>query len=306
MQKPELHSLLTNSTQSEMDDRDKLGIQRCCSVAVLMTCFNRRDKTIAALTALRQAATNAIKYKVFLVDDGSTDGTGNAVSKEFPEANIIKGNGNLYWNRGLRLAWCHGCKLNPTFYLWLNDDVVLREGSLAKLIEHYKQVYTEYGPRIIIVGRTISPSTGRTTYGGYVRASRLSRLSFRHLIEGETLCETMNGNCVLIPAAAVHDVGLNCERYSHAFGDIDYGLRARRAGYVIVQYSEPVASLEALHDIYSGSIGRMNFQNMRYVLTHPKGVPIREWGHFCRVHGGILWPANFIWRYLRMMSSRRS
>jgi GT2 family glycosyltransferase len=288
-----------------MDGSDRLGLQRCCSVAVLMTCFNRRDKTIAALTALRQAATNAINYKVVLVDDNSTDGTGNAVSKEFPEANIVKGSGNLYWNRGLRLAWCHGRKLNPAFYLWLNDDVVLLEGSVAKLIEQYNQVSTDYGPSIIIVGRTISPSTGRTTYGGYVRASRLSRLSFRHLIDGETVCETMNGNCVLIPAAAVDDVGLNCERYSHAFGDIDYGLRARRAGYVIVQYSEPVAALEE-NDIYNQSIRRMNFHNMRYVLTYPKGVPIREWGYFCRVHGGILWPVNFIWRYLRMMSSRGS
>src|SRR6266480_1904244 len=115
---------------------DKLRVQRCCSVAVLMTCFNRREKTIAALTALREATTKAIEYRVFLVDDGSTDGTSKIVLDEFPEAKVIEGTGELYWNRGMRLAWCHALEANPAFYLWLNDDMILREGSVAKLVEH--------------------------------------------------------------------------------------------------------------------------------------------------------------------------
>ena len=46
-------------------------------LCALLTCFNRADKTLASLAALQVAAANAgLSVSAVLVDDGSTDGTG--------------------------------------------------------------------------------------------------------------------------------------------------------------------------------------------------------------------------------------
>lgn len=77
-----------------------------CNIAVLLTCHNRREKTLSCLQSLFGATMpEGYKTEVFLVDDGSTDGTGEAVEKCFPQVTVIQGDGNLYWNKGMNLAW---------------------------------------------------------------------------------------------------------------------------------------------------------------------------------------------------------
>jgi GT2 family glycosyltransferase len=75
------------------------------TIAVLLTCHNRRDKTITCLDSLYNCLLPSdFQLDVFLVDDGSSDGTSKAVSEKFPSVNVIQGNGNLFWNQGMRLA----------------------------------------------------------------------------------------------------------------------------------------------------------------------------------------------------------
>jgi GT2 family glycosyltransferase len=198
----------------------------------------------------------------------------------------------------MRLAWQSAQPLQPDYFLWLNDDTVLRPRAIADLLALYRASPTA---KTICVGCTTDPITGIITYGGYKRVEgSLSRLRYRHLQKRETDCDTMNGNCVLFPACAVTDIGINGAEYSHAFGDIDYGLRAKRAGYIITQLAEPVAHQER-NEKYLASTSTLTFKNWRFILTHPKGVPLREWFVFCRRYGGILWPINFIYRYIKML-----
>lgn len=265
-------------------------------IAVLMTCFNRRDLTVRAIDRLPSAVSGMARYSVFLVDDNSSDGTAEAVAAQFPDATIIRGSGNLYWNRGTRLAWQTAIPTKPDFYLWLNDDTHLRPGSIAQLLE----LYAANDARTIVVGHCIDPRTGSTTYGGFVRRAGVSRLRFRHLEAGEDLCDTMNGNCVLFPASVVGDVGLSSSRFTHAFGDNDYGLRARMAGYKIIQTKTPVAVQEG-NDEYKAEKDKLTIRNWRFIFLSPKGIPFLEWLYFCRTHGGAIWMLNFLWRYMKIM-----
>ena len=90
------------------------------NLAVLITCHNRRAKTIKCLKALfNQADTKNIRIKVFLVDDGSTDKTSNEVMALFPEVVIIQGDGNLFWARGVALAWKESLKSKEIFDYYL-------------------------------------------------------------------------------------------------------------------------------------------------------------------------------------------
>ena len=105
-------------------------------LAVLMTCHNRREKTLRSLAALFSALPEAeLDVSVHLVDDGSSDGTGDAVRQAYPSVSVITGDGTLFWNRGMRTAWEDALKKDADFYLWLNDDTVLHPFAVGHLLE---------------------------------------------------------------------------------------------------------------------------------------------------------------------------
>lgn len=200
-------------------------------IAVLLTCFNRREKTLRCLHSLYEGTLqNEYQFEIFLVDDGSTDGTGVAVLKEFPDVKVIQGTGNLFWNRGMHLAWMTAVKnAIYDFYLWLNDDVVLLPNALQEVFTTYEQ-----RPESIIVG-TMASSKGEITYGAY--GSSEQKLIPNGLAQG---CIKFNGNLVLIPKSAYERIGILDPKFPHAIGDFDYSLRATKAG--IKSYITPNVS----------------------------------------------------------------
>ena len=217
-----------------------------------MTCYNRRETTLRCLDSLyAQKLPDGLSLAIFLVDDGCTDGTGAAVKAAHPDIQVIPGTGDLFWCNGMRLAWDRAAKEDPDFYLWLNDDVQLREDAVHKLLATYAE---DRGQRAdvsvssqsavlglqssddltIIVGSTCDPETGAYTYGG-------QRKTGKHPAKFDQVppqdvpveCDTFHGNIVLVPRAVYGKIG-NMHPFGHAMGDTDYGLRARRAGCRVV------------------------------------------------------------------------
>jgi len=282
---------MTTPDETSYDDT-----ARAPRVAAILTCFNRRALTLASLAAITESAALAgVELAIYIVDDGSRDGTADAVRAAFPHAHVIMGTGSLYWNQGMRLAWSTARADDPDFYLMLNDDLAVRPAALGGALATWRAA----GDGPVVVGKTVDPDSGAVSYGGYCRASRHSRLSYRHLHAGETECDTMTGNFVLIPRAVVAAIGILDAHYSHGWGDIDYGLRVRRAGFRIVEHAEPVGT-QALNEAFRRASTMLTLKTLRFTLTHPKGVPAREWLYFCRQHAGPRWPLNFVVRYGRM------
>ena len=75
--------------------------------AILMTCYNRVGTTLRCLERLKVAAARIAdaQFDVWLVDDASPDQTGEKVKAAYPEVNVIQSPGNLFWCKGMRLAW---------------------------------------------------------------------------------------------------------------------------------------------------------------------------------------------------------
>jgi len=207
------------------------------SIAVLLTCHNRKARTIQCLTQLfNQNGQENFKFEVFLVDDGSTDGTADNVKILFPKVNIIKGDGALFWNRGMYIAWEKASKTKIfDFYLWLNDDTFLHEDALKILFE------TSKGKKdnAIIVGTISSSSNANViTYGGFNQNGIIQP-------NGEVQeCQKFNGNCALIPHSIFQQIGNLDYHFRHTFGDIEYGMRARKAGYKLYTTSQAVGECE--------------------------------------------------------------
>ena len=266
-------------------------------VAVLVTSYNRRALTLASIKSALCQADTTLSVRVVLVDAGSTDGTVEALSG-LPGVQVVKEASNIYWNAGMRRAWLLALEEPSDFYMWLNDDLELRSGTLRSML----QLYEKSGSvRTIIVGKTVCPSSSTVSYGGYRRASRWSRIRWKRLEPNESSCDTMNGNCVLIPHQATQDVGVNSAVFRHGFGDIDYGMRAKKRGYDILQLETPVGEQERnIAHVYNGAKINFTWKNVLQVFSDPKGIPFLEWLYFCIRHAGPLWPANFVSRYVKV------
>ena len=185
--------------------------------AVLLTCFNRKTNTLACLEQLFRINKDV---SVYLVDDGSTDGTADAVVVQFPQVQIISGNGNLFWNRGMHLAWQVASQKSYDYYLWLNDDVVLYENCFKELFYCSQKNYNN-----AIISGIIESVEKETIYGG----TDINK----QLIEANGILNpiaNMNGNVVLVPKDVFLKMGNLDPYFHHDLGDVDYGWRAIRKG----------------------------------------------------------------------------
>ena len=109
-----------------MQQKSSYFVKPFSKVAVLLTCHNRVEKTLKCLSKLfGQQVDESVKVTVYLVDDGSTDGTGIAVKDRYPDINVIYGDGSLFWNGGMHQAFAEALKVGFDYYLWLNDDTNL-------------------------------------------------------------------------------------------------------------------------------------------------------------------------------------
>ena len=271
-------------------------------IAAILTCHNRRDKTLACLRALYACERQSgCELDTYLVDDGSTDGTGAAVRAKYPLVTVIAGDGSLYWNGGMRLAFGTAMRHDYDAYLWLNDDTLLYRQTLRNLLYCAEEVAANHdGRHNIIVGATCDPVSRRITYGGMVSHSRWAPNSYVLLPPSKRTqqCQSMNGNCVLIPREVVQAIGNIDAGFVHAIGDWDYGLRARHAGFGI--WMAPGFAGECSVDL-PGAIPAREQASVRHQLRRicgPKGVPPHAWGVYVRRHCGLFWPAYFVRPYI--------
>ena len=275
------------------------------TLAVLMTCFNRRASTLACLGRLgEQALPEDVRVQVYLTDDGSTDGTADAVREAFPEVHLMSGDGNLYWSGGMRLAWRAALAQGHDFYLWLNDDTLLYPDALARLLDTHAQLGS-LAP-LIVVGSTQDPLTQHTTYGGVTRSSRLHPARFARVLPGHEPrpCQTMNGNCVLICRQVAERIGNLSEAFTHGMADYDYGLRAAQAGCSIWVAPGHVGTCANDHPRQSWRDPTVPRRHRWRQVTSTKGLPPREWGLFLKRHGGPLWPLYWLVPYARIWLGR--
>lgn len=196
------------------------------TLAVLLTVHNRREKTFDCLRTLFNCyLPEGHAFDVYLVDDGSTDGTSEAIKEKFPKVRIIQGDGNLFWNRGMGLAWETAAKTGDyDYYLWLNNDTKLYAHAVKELL----LCSESENNRKIVSGTTCAINDkSRITYGGRIAGKKKTIIK----PDGQKqFCNYFNGNIVLIPKYVYSIVGINDPVFHHALGDFDYGLRAQKSG----------------------------------------------------------------------------
>jgi GT2 family glycosyltransferase len=275
-------------------------------IAVLMTSFNRREYTLRALRRLfAQTGVNDVRLTAFLVEDGCTDGTGDAVMAEFPAVRVLHGDGSLFWNRGMRMAFAAALDEGFDAYLLLNDDTMLEQDALRRLM-NVSGAQAAKGVTAIVVGSTRSPETGVLSYGGICLRKRGVSAWMEKIepgVDDTVACDTMNGNIVLIPAEIARAIGNLDGRFHHHFGDLDYGFRARRAGFAVVIAPGFLGECGTNSRQGTWRDAALPFKKRWKNLHSPKGQPFGQWVLFTRRHYGWRWPLYAVSPYVKTVLS---
>jgi len=194
---------------------------------------NRRNITLQCLKSISRINSEGLDIHTIIVDDGSTDGTSEAIREQFPEVEIVQGDGNLWFTEGTNVGVRAALKHQPDYVLTINDDQVFDENAIKFMVET-----AEKYPRSIVGSLLLLWDTPHKLF--QVAPRWETRLGcWRHwyhqtvwtIPQKPWEVDLIVGNCVLVPAAAIKEQGLmNSERYPN-FGDCEYTPRLKRSGW---------------------------------------------------------------------------
>lgn len=274
-------------------------------LAVILCCHNRRQKT---LTCLKGIYEQNIPANVYLVDDGSTDGSSEAIQELYPAVTLLKGDGSLFWAGGMRLAFAEAIKVGYDYYIWVNDDIELFPNALSNLLETYSSVKEIGKPDSIVVGTLRDRDSGEATYGGTVRLRKWHPLKFVVLEPGDRPleCDTMNGNCTLIPRVVAEKVGNIDPAFIHRRGDFDYGLRARQLGCSIWVAPGYVGTCSINPIAGTWLDANLPLTVRLKKLNRPKELAASEWKLYAKRYGGPLWFLYWLSPYISLFIDRKA
>jgi GT2 family glycosyltransferase len=230
----------------------------------------------AALNSYNKNVEKQLSIEVFLVDDGCTDGTADAIRTAFADVHIIQGTGSLFWAGGMRLAWGEAYKRHTEwdFYLLLNDDTDIFPESFSLLIQTHLYSLEHYGMGGVYTGATCAKDNkSQCTYGGDVWINRAKGTSRRLMPSGTPqLCDMANANIMLIASSVVNKIGMLCGEYQHGLADYDYAIRARKVGIPVLLTAEYCGACDNDHTdpkVAAYVICEMSLAERRQYFKHP-------------------------------------
>jgi GT2 family glycosyltransferase len=203
---------------------------------IILVNWNGKSDTLECLASLSKVQADTMQ--VVVVDNGSGDGSQEAIRQHHPGVILIETGTNLRFaggtNVGIRYALDHGADQ----IMLLNNDTTVDPGFLTALAHRLgsaddigvvapKILYYGDPRRIWYAGGKISLWTGTMRHMGIREAD-----DGRFETEAET--DYASGCCFLTKRETIERAGLLDESYHMYTEDADWCMRARRAGYRIM------------------------------------------------------------------------
>lgn len=233
-------------------------------VSVIIVNFNGGPLLLEAVTS---ALASTIPVELFISDNGSTDGSLNAVYQMFGKdrrVQIISNGSNLGFSRANNIALRQA---RGRYMLLLNPDCIIQPETLLSMLE-----VMEANPRAGMAGCLIRNPDGSeqagcrravpTPWRSFVRVFHLNTVFPTHprfrtfLLHQEPLpdkpvpVEAISGAFMLVRREVIDDVGMLDEKYFMHCEDLDWCMRLRMSGWQILF----VPYVHALH--YKGTCSR--------------------------------------------------
>ena len=249
-------------------------------VSVIVLNWNGRDDTLACIESLRSI--DYPDHEVMVVDNGSSDGSVDALRTRFPELEIVETGQNLGFaegnNVGIRRALARGAD----YVFLLNNDTVVDPFLLRRLVEAAERcpeggIFT---PKIYYHSQPARIwSAGVRWLEGTMEFQHVQdETQYRFDERGVAATDYACGCALLVKSAILRKVGLLDAKFFLTYEETDLCYRARREG--ILSYYVPRAVL--WHKI-SVSFGGAESPLIRYFITRNRLLWGERYLHFAQL-----------------------
>jgi GT2 family glycosyltransferase len=202
-------------------------------VSIVILNWNSYEVTLDCLLSLRKMDYH--NFEVVLVDNGSVDDSPARLVQSAPEIRLIRNETNLGFAGGCNVGMRDALRRGTDYVLLLNNDTIVAPDFLSQLVSLAESdaKIGAVSPKILFFDHP-----DRLNYaGGEHRRWRLfpKMIGLRHLDDGryDKIREVsfLTGCAFLIKADVVRRIGVLEEVYFHFYEDIEWSLRALKAGY---------------------------------------------------------------------------
>lgn len=206
-------------------------------LAVIVPVHNRREITLTCLRQMREISAKHVHLSLVIVDDGSVDGTAEAIRSRYPNIVILKGDGNLWWTGGINMGVKYVLDKGFDYALFLNDDLTLDVDFLDEVLR-VASSYPEALVSSIKLNRGADGVDRIITAGikvtGFLREMRIIHEGeqYRSDLPDIIECDMLTGASMLVPTSVFKVIGLlDQNKFPHHWGDLEFSHRASLAGF---------------------------------------------------------------------------
>lgn len=232
-------------------------------ISVIITNWNRKEDTLATLQSLSECLLNNFSLEIVVVDNGSQDGSPDAVEKFSRSASKngfsirqIINKENLGFCKGNNMGIKDALKEGADYIVLLNNDTIVDKNIFRNfvLIANQNKNIGAISPKIYFalgfefhkerykkseLGRVIWAAGGdvdwKNVYGTNHGVDEVDNGQFdkeREIVFG-------TGACIFIPADVIKRVGMLDEKLFAYFEDADLCMRIKKAGWEVIYAPRP-------------------------------------------------------------------
>ena len=236
---------------------------------VIIPVHNRKSFTQDCLHSLRDQTTQ--NFRIIIFDDGSTDGTSEMIAREFPDIEVLTGDGNLYWTASVNQGIMRALEQGTTHVLTLNNDTIATKDYIEQTLRSI-----EKSPQALFGALALDAISKEPVYGGEIINWKFN--TCRNLLEELRAAKPFGlyevshfpGRGLLIPKVVFDKIGLFDERtFPHYAADYDFTHKAIRNGFkVYCNYDTKIYTYPKA----SGDWQNRQSKNLKNYMNHLFGI----------------------------------
>lgn len=226
------------------------------NLSIIIVHYKGLKDTLECLFSLERLSLSDIDLQIFLIDNSGELNTSEDFKKLKLHIHYIKTPENLGFSEGNNLGIKESLKLNPKYIILLNNDTLVPPVFLMKFLESVSK-NPDFGlasPRIYFakgyeyhkdkyskndLGKVIWYAGGELDWNNiYAKHTGVDEVD-KGQYKSPKQVDFATGCCMFINPKVIDKIGLFDKNYFVYYEDVDYSIRAKKAGFSLYYLPEP-------------------------------------------------------------------
>jgi len=218
--------------------------------------YHRQQDTIECLESLFRSKINNNEFKIVLVENESRESEVKKFKQLFPGLQVIENKKNCGFAKGNNLGIKYSLQHGADYLVLVNNDALVKKDCISTLIDVFEKNPDVgiVGPKIYFargfeyhqdryskeeLGKVIWYAGGKVDWGNILGSHRGLDEVDKGQYNKAGVTEFVSGCCMAVKKELFEKIGYLAEEYFLYMEDLDFNIRAQKAGFKI--YYQPDA-----------------------------------------------------------------